>query len=259
MQNNDNIPKSDIPKLIQLCNGGWVRQEIDNIAWFDMGEEGLVVVDALEVVDSLDDVLQMMQQTVPNKKVKFVLNTHLHYDHVALNDYFATKHNAEIINVKTREILKDGLRFFGNHSVVMYYLPDAHTADDCIIWLPEHSILFVGDIFGWGLIPWDRALTAEKYQQLKSIYEYLISFEAKTIIAGHGPLLTTEHLRRWLVYFDWAVSKVRIAIAEGLNENQIRNGAIPPPEDMCDWWRFCQWKHSDTLHKICHAVVRERI
>lgn len=248
----------DAPKLIQVSAGCWVRQEIDNIGWIDMGD-WLLVVDALERPELEGEVFSLLADTAGDKKARIVVNTHTHYDHVALNGAFEARHAAEIVSAQTRDIPEDGLWFgdSGRRAQVLP-MPGCHTAEDCVVWLPEDSILFPGDIFGWGLIPWDRALTAEKRDHLLATYRRLIDFGAKTVVPGHGPLCSTRELARWVEYFEWLLATVGDAFAKGLDDAAVEE-AVPPPEDMHTWWRFLQWKHADSVSKVLRAVRRERL
>jgi len=247
------------PQLLRLAPGMYVRQEIDNIAWLDLGPH-LLVIDALERAELRDEVFALLDRTVPGKSVRYVLNTHTHYDHVALNDAFRQRDGAEIVNARTTAIPAAGKTFPGHErSALMLPLPHCHTADDCVIWVPEDRVLFVGDIFGWGLIPCDRPLTAAKRDELIAAYRRLIAFGAERVVPGHGPLATTATLERWLEYFEWLIQAVKNAAARGACETEIAGGAIAPPADMRDWWRFCQWKHADAVKKVARAVVNNRL
>jgi hypothetical protein len=65
------------------------------------------------------------------------------------------------------------------------------------------------------------------------------------MVPGHGPLGTTDTLRRWVEYFGWLVEQA----ATGMSAADI-----PPPEDMKGWWRFLAWKHADSAGKVVAAV-----
>lgn len=246
----------DTPKLVRLTDGLHVRQEIDNIAWADVGD-ALLVIDALERPELQREVFDMLERTAPGKPVRWVLNTHTHHDHIALNEAFRTRFHATIINRRTADMPPEG-RWFegGGRRVHMVPMPGCHTDDDCIVWLPDDRTLFVGDIFGWGLIPWDRPLTAEKRDLLFDCYATLIELNADTVVPGHGPLCSTCELRRWVEYFGWLIEAVSGAMDKGLDEDDIRENVVPPPADMYTWWRFLQWKHDDSVAKILHAVKR---
>ena len=254
---NAEMPKSDVPKLLEICSGVWVRQEIDNIAWVDMGEY-VIVIDALENRGDSKSVHEMLLQTIGDKPVRYVLNTHTHHDHMALNKWFEKEYGAEIINFANKAIDPDGLHFEGTRRLVMRHFPGCHTRDDCIIHLPDDRILFVGDIFGWGLIPWDGHFDESIRLHLIHSYDCLIGLNAKHVVPGHGPLLTTGELRRWLDYFNWVVRAVKEAVNNGHSEEDLcRN--LEAPVDMKNWWRFMKWKHKDTLLKVMYAVRHKRL
>lgn len=248
------VDPCETPEIIQVAEGFYVRQAIDNTAWIDIGG-GAVVVDALEQPDLEGEVLGAIADTLGDTPVRHVLNTHTHYDHTALNPAFERR-GATIVNARTTEIPPEGLWLEGpRRRVQMLPMPGCHTREDCVVWVPEDRALFAGDIFGWGLIPLMTQLDAETAQHLLDTYARLIAFDAATVIPGHGPLCTTVELRRWVTYFGWLRDQVSQAIAAGKDDSQIA-AAIAPPEDMRGWWRFLQWKHEDSLTKMVTAVRR---
>jgi cyclase len=251
--------EAETPKIIPLAEGFFVRQEIDNIGWVDLGE-GVLVVDALEQHSLRDEIFSLIKRTSGGKPVVRVLNTHSHYDHVALNEDFQREFGADIVSMQTADIPAAGLEVgSAERPAAMIPMTGCHTQEDCIVWLAADRILFVGDIFGWGLIPWDRPLDAEKLEHIRCCYRQLIDYGADTVVPGHGPLCGNDELQRWLDYVDWLVDRVIAARAEGLTLDQVRDGRIEPPEDMRDWWRFLKWKHLDSVKKISQAVYRDRL
>jgi len=243
---------ADTPKIITVGEGFYVRQEVDNIAWMDLGAAALVV-DALEQARLEEEVFDAIARTLGDKPVRYVLNTHTHYDHTALNDAFRRRCGAEVVNQSTTPIGPDGRWFEGpRRRAWMLPAPGCHTAEDCIVWVPDDRALFVGDIFGWGLIPCG-GLDDQTAGLLVDTYDRLIDFDAATVIPGHGPLCTTAELKRWVEYFRWLIRGVAAAVAAGDKDKQIRR-ALPPPQDMADWWRFTEWKHEDSVDKVLSAV-----
>lgn len=251
--------EAETPKVITLADDFYVRQEIDNIGWLDIGE-GVLVVDALEQHSLRDEIFSLLGRTMGGKPVLRVLNTHSHYDHVALNDDFQRVFGAEIVSMQTAEIPAEGLEVgSAARPAAMIPMTGCHTQEDCIVWMSEDRVLFVGDIFGWGLIPWDRPLDAEKLDHIRTCYRRLIDYGADVVVPGHGSLCGNDELQRWLTYVDWLVDCVTAARADGLSLQQVRDGRIAPPEDMREWWRFVKWKHQDSVKKISQAVYRDRL
>jgi cyclase len=238
-----------------LGDGVWARQAIDNMTWFDMGDH-LIVIDALEESHLEDEVLDVLRNTTGGKPVRYVLNTHPHYDHVALNRVYERRFNAEIINMQTADIPPEGRWFEGeSRRVLMLPKTGCHTDMDCIVWSPEDSVLCTGDIFGWGLIPLTVNLRLDAARLLLATYAELIAYDARVVVPGHGPLCTTRELEQWCVYFRWMRGEVAVAIDAGHSDEEIL-ADLGPPEDMHYWWRLLQWKHADALGKMIKAVRR---
>ena len=240
----------ETPQIIEVADGFYVRQAVDNMAWIDMGDYA-VVVDALEQPHLAGEVMAEIDRTLGGKPVRYVLNTHTHYDHVALNGAFE-RLGAEIVNQETCSISSQGRWFDGRRGLKMLATPGCHTSEDCCVWCPEDRALLVGDIFGWGLIPCG-AVTRRTIKILDETYGRLIAFGATTVVPGHGPVCATHELLRWVDYFHWLIDAVSKAHRAGDSESQIA-ASLAPPEDMKRWWRFVQWKHEDSVAKVVKAV-----
>lgn len=245
--------QGDEPKRIRVAEGFYCRQEIDNIAWIDMGDH-LIAVDALEHRHKRDEVFAAIEETCPGKPVRFMLNTHTHYDHVGLNDAFVDRWGTRIVNQQTEPMDETGRWFQGDgRRLHMLPMPDCHTAEDCIIWCPEDAVLFVGDIFGWGLIPLTRNLRREAFDHLLECYGRLIEYQPETVIPGHGPLCDPGTLDRYVEYLHWLKNQCLQGVAAGKSDERILRD-VQPPEDMRRWWRFVAWKHADSAGKVLKAV-----
>jgi len=249
---------ADIPKLIKVAEGFYVRQEIDNIAWADLGGYA-IAVDALEHPEKAHDVFDAITETIGDLPIRHMLNTHTHYDHVALNGAFERRYGTEIVNQQATPLGADGRWFEGPlRRVWMLPMPGCHTSEDCVVWIPEDRALFVGDIFGWGLIPLTTSLRQQTAELLLATYARLIDFNAAVVIPGHGPLITNAELKRWVAYFRWLIERISTGSVADKSDQQLR-AELPPPEDMRHWWRFVAWKHEDSVTKILSAVRRGRL
>jgi cyclase len=251
------VTAAEQPKLLSPMPGCFVRQEVDNIGWIEM-ETYVLVVDALERPELEQEIMATLATTVPGKPVRAVINTHTHHDHVALNDAFRERFGAQIVNAQTHVVPPDGLTWSaGERRVEVYSRPGCHTAEDLIVWLPRERLLFVGDIFGWGLIPWDHVLDRQRFDHIVATYEDLAALEPVTVVPGHGPLCTAVELRRWVTYVRALHAAVRQLCHEDAPDRRaLDTSMLVPPADMRDWWRFVEWKHEDSVAKIVHAVSR---
>lgn len=251
--------EAEKPRLLEAGPGCWVRQEIDNIGWLDLGGT-VVVVDALEQPAMEDEILALIAETTGGGRVGTVINTHSHGDHTALNEAFRRRHGATILSARGGTFPAAGMTLAGSaRSVHVAHLPGCHTAEDLIVWEPAARVLFVGDIFGWGLIPWDRPLDREKLEAIVAAYTRLIAMDPQVVVPGHGPLCGQGELRRWIDYVRGLEAAIKDLHREGLTRRDLPLHRIAPPEDMRGWWRFLKWKHADSVNKIAQAVVRGRL
>jgi glyoxylase-like metal-dependent hydrolase (beta-lactamase superfamily II) len=244
--------EGDRPKLICLGEGFYVRQGIDNIAWMDLGEN-LLVIDALEQPELEGEIFAAIESTCPGKPVGYVLNTHTHYDHVALNAAFARR-KAQIINQELTPLPEEGRRFGESlRTVHMRPMPGCHTAEDCVVFVEPEKVLFVGDIFGWGCLPLVVNLRADTLGLLERTYAELIASGAKVVVPGHGPLCTTAELGRWIDYLHDLIQQVKSLRGRSRSDAAIQS-AVAPPTDMTSWWRFLKWKHADCVARVIKVV-----
>ena len=248
----------DAVKMVNVADGFRVRQEIDNMAWIDLGDCA-VVVDALEHAEKEREVFDAIRADLGDKPIRYVINTHTHYDHTALNAAFERTFSAEILNHRTSGVGDEGRWLEGTtRRLQILHMPGCHTEEDWVVWVPADRALLVGDIFGWGVIPLTRPLRADTIDLLDKTLARLIDFDASVVIPGHGPVCTTAELRRWVDYLHWLIEVASRGCAEGKSDTEIRQ-TLGPPDDMKTWWRFLLWKHEDCVAKVLSAVRRGRL
>ena len=247
-------------KLLSPMPGCFVRQDVDNIGWLDMGTH-VLVIDALEQPELEQEVMDAIAATTGGKPVQTVVNTHTHHDHVALNDAFQRRFGAQIVNAQTHVIPATGLVWTAaERRVEVHAVPGCHTNEDLIVWLPHERLLFAGDVFGWGLIPWYHVLDRPRLDHLTATYERLAALEPVAVVPGHGPLCGAAELRRWVAYVRTLVADVRrLCHDDTTDRGGLDTSMLAPPADMRGWWRFVEWKHEDSVGKIVHAVSRGRL
>lgn len=149
-----------------------------------------------------------------NLVLKYVINTHGHFDHIAANQFLKEKTSAEILghpklNLKLKDpklnlseifmqqkikspvldrALNDGdIIDFENLKLKIFYTP-GHSNDGISIYLKTNKILFSGDcIFATGVGRTDLSDSSFK-QLINSIEKKLFSLPEDTVFyPGHGP------------------------------------------------------------------------
>lgn len=227
------------PVLKKLSDSIYLRNAVDNLGWVDIGNQ-VVVIDALEDADLGEEVLDLITRTT-DSPILTLINTHRHSDHMALNSFFEEK-GAEVISFHDLKGSEQVIQGANGLSLRLIPLSKTHSNKDILVFIPEESILFCGDIFGWGLVPWEGRLRQEIYENICKTYELMIRLNPKIVVPGHGPTCTVDELKVWLRYFKQLVTIQR--------ENPEKLSETPPPQDMVHWWRFVEWKHQFSLDKI---------
>ena len=196
------------------------RNFISN-AGFVVTDDGVVVIDALGSPALADELLAEIRRVTP-QPVRYVIVTHYHADHIyglqALKAAGATilAHSAGRVYLnsdtaqkrleasrielspwvddKTRLVPADQwidgeetrLRV-GSFDFLVRHVGPAHTPEDVVVFVPQLGVLFSGDLFFRGRIPFVGQ--ADSRLWIASL-ERLIDYKPRVVVPGHGPVST---------------------------------------------------------------------
>lgn len=115
------------------------------------------------------------------------------------------------------------------------WVPEAaHTKGDMLVWLPEDKVLVAGDVLVNTTTPNFRDAEAKKWvQTLADLQQY----PAKTIIPGHGPLMTMKDAQ--------AMHKRMAAFYEGVEKVYKSGGAEADVRKQVSLKEWQKLKHFD--------------
>ena len=200
-----------------------------------IGKDSIVVVDtmisAIEAKRFIRDI-----RTISRKPIRYVVNTHYHFDHVFGNSEFA-KLGAVVIaqeNVKksmensAREILKNIGEYgltpqdmkgttlaypvltygdkmtidIGGQQIELIHASQSHTNGDTLVYLPGKKILFAGDILFTNYHPFLGEGNIEEWAKKLDDIKLM---DVEKIIPGHGPLSgknDLDDMKKYILMFD---------------------------------------------------------
>ena len=196
----------------KMTEGVWaaVTPFGSNVGWFDVGD-GVVVVDTGSDAATARAILSEIAATA-NKPVRKVVLTHDHGDHIGGVRIFAQA-GAEIVTQEKGA--GTGLYFLGSapdteatgpkpsraQGVVafservlavggprryeLYFLGDAHTNNDVIVYLPDDKVLFTGDVVNYKRLPFLRSASCDP-ESWQKVVERLAALTVDRIVPGHG-------------------------------------------------------------------------
>jgi len=186
------------------------------------GPDGTFMID--DQFAPLSEKIKAAVATVTDQPVKFLVNTHYHFDHTGGNENFG-KSAAIIIaheNVRTRLVAGQDMKDFGSkvppaskealpvitftedmalhlndEDIVVTHVHNAHTDGDAMIWFKKANVLHMGDCFFNGLYPYfDIHAGGSLAGVIKNAEKVLTQIDDNTkIIPGHGPVASRKDLQ----------------------------------------------------------------
>lgn len=226
-----------------------------------VGPDGILIVD--DQFAPLADKIKATLKTLGEGKLKFVLNTHYHGDHVGSNTAFgpealiiaqsnvrkrlSTEQVSKFFNRTTPPTPKEGLPvitfdqsisiFFNGEEIKVIHFPHGHTDGDAVIFFTGSNVVHMGDDFFYGRFPVvDLEAGGDVEGMTKNVGDIaarLSQVPGVKIIPGHGALTDVEGLRSFHRMLLETTDIVRKRMAAGKTLDQIKAEGLP--EEWKSW------------------------
>jgi cyclase len=269
------------PEVIEVSAGVYAYIQPDGTWWinntgFLVGPQGVISIDSCST-ERRTRAYQTAIAAVTPSPVRALVNTHHHGDHTFGNCMFPTA--AIIAHEQTRvAAIASGppanLPFWdgpewGNLSLeapfvtftdqialhsgdlraeVRYVGTPAHTTNDSIVWIPERSVLFCGDLIFNGGTPF--VLMGSVEGAIEVLENVLRPLNAQTIVPGHGPVFQgSEPLDETLDYLRFVLDHARRCWDSGLSPLDAAMHA--------DLGKFAEWPDAERLAGNLHRAYAE--
>jgi len=267
------------PEVVEVSAGVYAYVQPDGTWWinntgFLVGPQGVISVDSCST-ERRTRAYQRAIATVTTARVRAVVNTHHHGDHTFGNCLFP---GAAIIGQeRTRvEAIASGppreLPFWDGpdwgelsldppfvtfadelalhagdlRAEVRFVGTPAHTTNDSIVWIPERSVLFCGDLIFNGGTPF--LLMGSVEGAIEVLERVVTPLAATTIVPGHGQ-----------VFHDAAPIEATLDYLRFVLEvaGSCHEASVPPLQAAreTDLGRFAEWADAErivgNLHRAC--------
>ena len=222
------------------------------------GAEGVLLVDA-EWPELHDKVIAAVSR-ISRQPVRYLVNTHWHWDHVGGNGLFGKAGAVIFSSEQTRNYIveaqkqhdppyvadpaaipvvtiADGTTFhLGGQTVEVAHVPPAHTNGDLIVRFVEADVIQTGDTFFHGFYPDIDQPHGGTIDGMIALYDtlYKMCGPNTRIIPGHGPIANREDVREYQAMLREVRNRVAKAIAAGMSEEQLV--ASHPLDDLDVKW-----------------------
>ncbi|MFN3618763.1 MBL fold metallo-hydrolase [Sphingorhabdus sp.] len=208
------------------------------------GEDGTVLID--DQFAPLTGKIQAAVAALGAQPVKFLVNTHWHYDHTGGNENLG-KAGAVIMahdNVRVRMAAgqgnqkpsakaalpvvtyADGLKLHLNgEEVRVIHMPAGHTDGDSIVHWTKSNVIHMGDLFFLRMsFPFVDASSGGHVRGVISAADKALAIadDQTTIIPGHGEVATKADLQQYRDMIAQIVAKVEASIKAGKTLEQVK-------------------------------------
>ena len=234
-------------KSFQLSDTVYMLKGAGGNVGISAGDDGLYIIDD-QVKPVTAQLLDAIKE-ISDAPIRFVINTHYHYDHTGGNETLRGKGTVIIAhdNIRSRMNSEQVNIFLGSttaaypapalpvltfndqislhlngESATAYYVANGHTDGDSIIHFPVSNVIHMGDMHFNGLYPFIDLDAGGSIQGMIAAAELGLSLanESTHIIPGHGPLATVEDLENYRAFLAKATANVQQLIDQGLDLQQ---------------------------------------
>ena len=235
----------NVHAYVQRGGPGVASAGISN-AGLIVGEDHLMAIDALGAPLQTKAFIAAAEQATGGKPFRRLINTHHHADHVAGNQYFLP---AEILGHPycRQEVLKsaattppmwgkregwadgteehkvvppgttfeDKLNYYYGDTVVEFsFAGPAHTWGDVMAYLPQHKILFAGDVAFFYVAPYAHNASIPGWLDR---VDKILAMDVDVIVPGHGPIGGKHELAEMAEYFKLLRTEARKRFDAGMS------------------------------------------
>ncbi len=222
---------------------------------FSAGPDGVVLID--DQFAPLADKIKAALKAITDRPVRFVINTHYHFDHIDGNAGFQ-KDAPVIAHHNVRKRLESGgtpgnlgsvkqemkpaagealpiltfsqdvtIHLNGEDIHVLHY-PSGHTDGDSMIFLPDSNVVHMGDDFVTYGFPFIDLAGGGSVRGMIEAAEYVIAKMPADVkvIPGHGTVSSLEDVRRFVDMIKETRGMVDDAIKAGKGLDQMKREKI---------------------------------
>lgn len=223
-----------------------------------VGDDGVFMID--DQFAPLTEKIQAAIAKISDRKIRFLINTHYHYDHVGGNENIGKTGSVIVAheNVRNRMNTEQVIEFFNkkipvypkpalpiitfthdlkfhlnNEETHVFHMQKAHTDGDSIIYFKNANVIHTGDIYFAGLYPFiDTSAHGSVNGMISAATQILSMIDDNTkIIPGHGPLSNKSALKKYVEMLTVLRDRMKKYIAEGKTLAEIQQIGISKEYD----------------------------
>ena len=269
------LPAQDIATEVRVSEAAPGIYMLDGANGFSsnmalmVGAERVLLID-----DGMAPITADLMATIvelADRKADFVVNTHVHGDHVGSNATLAEDGTIVFAHDNIRKRLvqdpasaggtgglpvvtfADSVTFHVNgQEAFVFHVATAHTDGDAVIHLRDSNVIVAGDLFFNGMFPFidmDSGGSVPGFIAGQRLILQMADDDTR-IIPGHGPVASKADLQAAIDMLADAEARVEALVLEGKSEDEVL-AASPLADYHEDWnWGFI------TTEKMTRTLYR---
>jgi glyoxylase-like metal-dependent hydrolase (beta-lactamase superfamily II) len=218
-----------------------------------IGSDGVALID--NGLSSVIDILKAEIATLTDKPVDYMINTHIHGDHIGNNHVFGND-GAQIVSHENLRVslIQDEknsgpaalpvltfndrmtIHLNGDAAQIIHF-DNAHTDGDAVVYFKNDNVLHTGDIMFHKVFPF---IDGNNGGSLDGVIHALESIAALVddetkIIPGHGPLANRADVIATLTMITQAKASVGKLVSQGMTDDEIIEAKPLAPFEAYSW------------------------
>jgi glyoxylase-like metal-dependent hydrolase (beta-lactamase superfamily II) len=215
------------------------------------GPDGILIVD--DQFAPLAPKIKAALKGISSKPVRWLLNTHFHFDHTGGNEAFGKAGANIVAHENVRRRLQSGtptgmakadpapvsalpvLTFkdqvsihFNGEEIRALHLPKGHTDGDSAVFFTGSKVVHLGDHYFAGFFPFidlDSGGSVEGF--IANLEKVLAEVPADVkLIPGHGPVTGVEELKAYVAMLKDTAALVQAGIKAGKTADQLKQEKV---------------------------------
>ena len=244
-------------KTTKVAGSVYMLEGVGGNIGVSAGADGVLIVD--DQFSPLADKVRAAFKPLSPGPLRFVLNTHFHFDHTHANPVFGREAlivahanvrrrlstETNVLGETYKPLPKEGLPVvtyettvsvhFNGEEVRVVHFPSGHTDGDSVVFFTASNVIHMGDDFFAGRFPFVDVENGGSVEGLERNVSEIIEKAAADvkIIPGHGPLSTLADLRAFRDVLRETIALVRARLSAGRTLEQAKAEGLP--EKFKEW------------------------